>query len=225
MPEPEFDHKDEHGPSAHRLEGAQSKGEASRAQDPSSLANLQHWVGNAAVQRVLVQRSEEGGFDLDDETAARIGRERGAGQPLDEAAGQRMSAATGYDFSGVRVHTGPESDALNQQLGARAFTTGGDIFFREGAYQPGTSSGLELISHELTHVVQQGTGAASPAGPLSVNAPGDAFEQQAEAVSKTVTQGLGAGPIQRQVEEEEEDKHNLQHHELEDKDEETGGKG
>ena len=45
-----------------------------------------------------------------------------------------------------------------RQLGARAFTTGQDVFFREGEYSPGSDSGRKLIAHELTHVVQQGTG-------------------------------------------------------------------
>ena len=38
---------------------------------------------------------------------------------------------------------------------ARAFTTGQDLFFRGGEYNPGSRGGQELIAHELTHVVQQ----------------------------------------------------------------------
>ncbi|NEP28586.1 DUF4157 domain-containing protein, partial [Moorena sp. SIO3I6] len=38
---------------------------------------------------------------------------------------------------------------------ARAFTTGKDIFFRQGEYNPGSQEGKKLIAHELTHVVQQ----------------------------------------------------------------------
>src|SRR6185436_14255440 len=44
----------------------------------------------------------------------------------------------------------------NQSLSARAFTTGSDIFSDRGEYQPGSSTGRELLAHELTHVVQQG---------------------------------------------------------------------
>ena len=50
----------------------------------------------------------------------------------------------GYDFSDVHVHTSPEADALNRDLSAQAFTTGNDIYFREGAYDPNSSSGQEL---------------------------------------------------------------------------------
>ncbi|MBP0042281.1 MAG: DUF4157 domain-containing protein, partial [Roseofilum sp. SBFL] len=38
----------------------------------------------------------------------------------------------------------------------KAFTTGQDVFFKRGAYNPGSQGGQELIAHELTHVMQQG---------------------------------------------------------------------
>jgi|GEM_PF-3178213 len=58
-----------------------------------------------------------------------------------------------------------KSDQLNQSIQARAFTTGQDVFFRQGEYQPGSRSGQELIAHELTHVVQQ-NGEAVKRSPL-----------------------------------------------------------
>jgi hypothetical protein len=116
----------------------------------------------------------------------------------------------GHDFSGVRVHASPEADSLNQDLSARAFTTGQDIFFKQGEYKPASSEGQELIAHELTHVVQQSTGqVSSSGGGMRVTAAGDAYEQEADAVAK---QAVSAGPeiqakrdqsIQRQSEEEE----------------------
>jgi hypothetical protein len=168
---------------------------------------LQQTVGNQAVQRLLAPRSGEGSFDLDDDTAARIHRERASGQPLEGGVQAQVGEAVGADFGGVRVHTSAESDALNRDLGAKAFTTGHDIFFREGAYQPYTSGGQELLAHELTHVVQQGSGAVSgPGSRMRVNAPGDAFEQQADAVAHTLTGPSGAAAgVQRQAEEEEEE--------------------
>jgi hypothetical protein len=66
-----------------------------------------------------------------------------------------MEPAFGADFSGVRVHSDSKAHGLNQSLQARAFTTGQDIFFRGGEYNPGSSAGKELVAHELTHVVQQ----------------------------------------------------------------------
>lgn len=162
-------------------------------------------LGNAALQRLLAQRSGDGAFDLDDATANRINSARGGGQSLDMAIQKKMSEAMGADFSGVRVHTGSESHVLNEQLNAQAFTTGSDIFFRDGAYSPQSSSGQELLAHELTHVVQQSSGVVGSSGStMTVNAPGDRFEQEAESVAKAVTGSATAAPVQRQELEEDE---------------------
>jgi hypothetical protein len=79
------------------------------------------------------------------------------------------------------VHTDAGADKLNKQLSAKAFTTGSDIFFKRGAYEPGSSGGRELIAHELSHVVQQDTGQVSGGGSgMTVRPAGDSFEQVAE---------------------------------------------
>jgi hypothetical protein len=192
---------------AHKAKPAAEDADHGKAKsaETGSLAGLQHQVGNRAVQRMLAQRSGEGSFDLDDETAARINSQRGGGQTLDSATSERMGAATGEDFSNVRVHTSSEADELNQQLSAKAFTTGQDIFFKEGAYDPGSSGGQELLAHELTHVVQQRNGAVpGGGGKMKVNAPGDSFEQEADSVAHGVASGTGAA-VQRQEEDKDEE--------------------
>ena len=83
---------------------------------------------------------------------------RGSGQSLDANLQQSMGQAMGADFSGVKVHTDSQSDQLNKSIQAKAFTTGQDVFFRQGAYEPSSRGGQELIAHELTHVVQQNGG-------------------------------------------------------------------
>ncbi|WP_341528600.1 DUF4157 domain-containing protein [Nostoc sp. UHCC 0302] len=89
---------------------------------------------------------------------ASINQARGGGQPMADNIREPMEQALGADFSGVKVHTDGQSDQLNQSIQARAFTTGQNVFFRQGAYQPGSREGQELIAHELTHVVQQNGG-------------------------------------------------------------------
>jgi hypothetical protein len=155
-----------------------------------SLSILQQQVGNRAVQRMLSQRSggEDGPFDLDDETVTRINHARSSGQPLESNLQARMSEAMGSDFSDVKVHTSAEAADLSQQVGAVAFTTGNDIFFNQGAYKPHSGDGQELLAHELTHVVQQGSGAVTGGGSsMTVNAAGDPLERQADSVAKAVT--------------------------------------
>ena len=79
----------------------------------------------------------------------------GSGQPLAQPVRGAMENAFGADFHLVRVHADSRSDRLNRSLGARAFTTGTDVFFRGGEYQPDSALGRRLIAHELAHVVQQ----------------------------------------------------------------------
>jgi hypothetical protein len=88
---------------------------------------------------------------------------RGGGRRLDESLQRDMEEQFGADFEGVRVHTDARADTLNRMLDARAFTTGQDIFFKRGEYQPKSQEGKQLLAHELTHVRQQtGAGTAAP---------------------------------------------------------------
>jgi hypothetical protein len=79
-------------------------------------------------------------------------RSGGAAKP-EEVRG-KMETAFGADFSSVRIHEGPNAEAV----GALAYTQGTDIHFAPGQYQPGAQAGQELLGHELTHVVQQSQG-------------------------------------------------------------------
>jgi len=88
----------------------------------------------------------------------RINAARGSGQALPDSVRSSIEPALGHDFSQVRLHTDAEADGLSRQLGAKSFTTGEDVFFRDGNYQPDTQEGRGLIGHELTHVAQQGQG-------------------------------------------------------------------
>ena len=59
------------------------------------------------------------------------------------------------DLGRVRLHTGTEPAALNDTLGARAFTVGQDVFLRDGMPDTGSTAGQHLIAHEVAHTVQQ----------------------------------------------------------------------
>ncbi|MEM9805912.1 MAG: DUF4157 domain-containing protein [Cyanobacteria bacterium P01_D01_bin.56] len=99
------------------------------------------------------------GGEASSDLESSIHQARGSGQPLDANLQQRMGQAMGADFSGVTIHHDRQADQLNRSIQAQAFTTRQDVFFRQGAYQPGSRSGQELIAHELTHVMQQNGGA------------------------------------------------------------------
>jgi hypothetical protein len=111
-----------------------------------------------------------------------------------------MEPALQQDLSGVRVHTDDAADQLSQEFSAKAFTTGQDVFFRKGEYDPGSSGGDKLLAHELTHVVQQGNAPTKLAGKkMNVSEPGDAGEREADSVADAVM--LPAG-VSRQEDEE-----------------------
>ena len=66
---------------------------------------------------------------------------------------------------------------------AHAFTVGSHIFFGKGTYNPTSRTGMELLAHELTHVVQFDEGRIqSSSGEMEVSSPTDAVE--VEAVQK-----------------------------------------
>ncbi len=102
------------------------------------------------------------GHPVAPEIAAALARARRGGQPLPDTVRTQMESGLGADLGGVKLHTGAEADRLNRALHARAFTLGHDVFFRYGAFAPGSATGQEVIAHELTHVAQQQTPAAQP---------------------------------------------------------------
>jgi|GEM_PF-5573781 len=87
-----------------------------------------------------------------------INSARSGGQPLDAGLQSSMGQAMGANFSRVKIHIDATADQLNRSIQAKAFTTGNDIFFKRGEYNPSSRKGKELVAHELTHVVQQNGG-------------------------------------------------------------------
>ncbi len=181
-----------------------TKSQVESGLDAQTLTRMQQTVGNAAVQRFLAQRQSEGPSEVEDETAGAIRSKRGSGQSLDGDIAAKAGGVMGQDLGDVRVHTDSQSDNLNKQLGAKAFTTGNDIFFRSGAYEPGSSDGQRLIAHELTHVVQQGASPPAVQGKMTVNDPNDQYEAEADKVADVVMSQPEDAAQRQPIEEEEE---------------------
>lgn len=91
---------------------------------------------------------------------------------------QRMEDSFNTDFSSVRVH--PDSSKA-PEVGALAFTQGTDIHFAPGQFKPDTSSGQQLLGHELTHVVQQAQGRVPVTGEVGGMALNDDVSLEHEA--------------------------------------------
>lgn len=111
---------------------------------------------SAKLMRAVSQLLQAKGVpDLSEASEQKIQAMRGRGSELPEAVRQEMEQKIGADFSAVRVHFGSSADQLCQEINARAFTIGHDIFFASGEFKPETEKGKKLLAHELTHVVQQ----------------------------------------------------------------------
>jgi hypothetical protein len=140
----------------------------------ASLVNqLQQSYGNVYVQQVM-ERIQSG---------------KGSGQPLGAETRSEMEAAFHQDLGDVRIHTDASASEVAKELGAKAFTSGKDVFFKEAAYQPGSETSHRLLMHEIAHVVQQSN--TPPASPSRISHP----EETAEIEAATAEQKAGASPI------------------------------
>jgi hypothetical protein len=133
-----------------------------RAARRPAIADLPRAHHPQVIRRVAVA---EGGV-VDDGLRQAIGQARGSGRPVPAGLRGPMEQALGADFSRVRLHADAQADRFTRALQARAFTTGRDIFFRRGDYNPGSPRGRQLLAHELAHVVQQGGGTSNAAPAL-----------------------------------------------------------
>ncbi len=108
-----------------------------------------------SLQRASDPSYQNGGA-LDGSLEQSIRQAKGGGQAMDRKVQRQMESGFGASFGGVRIHRDAMADKLTHSVQAKAFTTGQDIFFKKGAYNPGSRGGKELLAHELTHTVQQG---------------------------------------------------------------------
>jgi hypothetical protein len=118
------------------------------------------------------------------EAPGRVGCGKGRGLGSAQA---QMEHGFGADLSAVRVH---EGDYV-AELGALAYTQGTDIHFAPGMYDPSSSQGLQLLAHEVAHVMQQAQGrvaATAQAKGLPLNDDGG-LEREADDLGMRVVRG------------------------------------
>jgi hypothetical protein len=112
-------------------------------------------ISNSAAKRLeasLHVQADAPQRDVSPNVEHQITRGKGKGHPLPSLIQNTMAVKTGYNFDNVRVKQDNDAAELNRTLNARAFTHGSDIWLgkNESVHDMG------LMSHELTHVVQQG---------------------------------------------------------------------
>lgn len=108
---------------------------------------------------------------------------RSSGRPLDASLRQDMEARLGADFADVRVHSDAAAQRSAAEVGARAYTSGNHVVIGQG------SGDRHTFAHELTHVIQQRSGAVAGtdhgAG-LKISDPDDHFEREAAETATRV---------------------------------------
>jgi hypothetical protein len=117
--------------------------------------------GEEEEEKAQTKATERGVPEVSHALEERINITRGSGEALPDSVRASFEPHFGRDLSEVRVHSDSEADDLSRSLGAKAFTTGKDIFFRSGDYEPASDNGRRLLGHEMTHVVQQGAATLS----------------------------------------------------------------
>ena len=159
------------------------------------LLDLQATGGNAMVGRLL--RSAEPGADRtsapSDDVAQRIRSRLGGGEQISDGLRERFAPVVGSSLDGVRLHHDTEAADLAGAVGARAFTTGTDVFFGAGAYDPDSQPGATLLAHELAHTTQRSaTPSGSEGGAMSVSDPADRDERAADQIARRLDTGATA---------------------------------
>jgi hypothetical protein len=137
-----------------------------------------------------------------EDAVARAGSSSGEALP-DDVRG-RFEGSLGTSLSGVRVHTGAESEQAASAVGAKAYTVGNDIHFAAGQYAPSDPFGLHLLAHEVAHTQQQAGGSPHRQHKLEVSSPGDRAEVEADRAADAMVAGnqfslssMGGSGIQR----------------------------
>jgi outer membrane protein OmpA-like peptidoglycan-associated protein len=150
-----------------------------------------HPIASGLVQR----KARDANGVADDAEHAVATAAGGTGSALPETIQRKFEASLGADLSDVRVHTGAESASAASAVGARAYTTGQDIHFGAGQYDPSSAAGEHLLAHEVAHTVQQRGGSLHPGGrqyKLEVSSPGDHLEHEADRAADAMTAGRAA---------------------------------
>jgi pyrrolidone-carboxylate peptidase len=141
-------------------EKVQRKPETNFVQRKCAHCEEEETVNRKALTSFIQRKESARNVATTDAISNQVNSTRGNGSMMDAETKGFMESRFGADFSAVKIHTGNEAAQMSRDIQAKAFTTGNDIYFNEGQYQPGSSGGKHLLAHELTHTIQQTGGIA-----------------------------------------------------------------
>lgn len=114
----------------------------------------------------------------------------GEQRELDPRTKTFLKGVLGPAVDNVKVYTGRYADMAARTLGAEAFAVERHVFFRSDKFDQGTSKGLGLLAHELTHTLQ---GSGIGRGEKEAQARG-VQSQAGQIAEEGGTQGAGGAP-------------------------------
>ena len=126
--------------------------------EPDPVERVASGIGNRAFTELARARARGSSPTAGPTpTSRRRSRRRAAAAaPSTRASASGSGPGLGDDLGDVRVHDGPDADALARSVQARAFAVGQRRLLRRAASTaPAPPRATALIAHELTHVVQQ----------------------------------------------------------------------
>lgn len=144
-----------------------------------------------------LQRRADSSAALSASTTVDTALAASAHHPLPASHRAPLEASYGVDLGHVQLHTDALADQAAAAVHAKAFTTGQDIFFRAGHFQPGSPTGDHLLAHEVAHAVQQGGTTGTIARmPVTtewqVSHPADHHEAEADRAADAAMRGAHA---------------------------------
>lgn len=102
----------------------------------------------------LQRKAEEQATKLKNNISVLLQSSKGGGQQLDNSIKGEMEGKMNTDLSDVRIHDDAQAHQMSENINAKVFTHGKDIYFKEGNYNPNIDEGKELLAHELAHTQQ-----------------------------------------------------------------------
>ncbi|WEA02822.1 eCIS core domain-containing protein [Mucilaginibacter sp. SJ] len=130
-------------------EGKPQKKEKGEEKDDKAAAQKKEEKGGSVEKTEGKPEAPEAKFDR------LLNESKGGGSPLPAKVRTQLEHQMNANFEQVKIHTGQQAVELCNLSKAQAFTHGNDIYFNAAKFDPESTAGMNLLAHELTHVVQQ----------------------------------------------------------------------
>lgn len=114
------------------------------------------------------------------------------GQSLDAKTRAFAEPRFAHSLANIRIHSDAAAASVADGINSKAFTVGSDIVFNRNEHQMATLEGRALLSHELTHAIQNEQFGQRSSSLGLRSAVSDSSEREADAIAAGVGGGAAA---------------------------------